>query len=422
MGNAPKQSLGLEAIAHQKDRAVYNMLSSLFNSVIRSEVSADEIEPTVKDLLKGLEINLEVKFHPNVAVPAAMVEYYDVNGAHALTHDMKKAFGLTGKNETADKLWDRAKSHLATIDRKNVKLGGFFSKLPFVIHLAGGLFEHMDGEEIAAVFLHELGHAWSYCEILTFNIYANQVLEAASDAWKSRNPNEKLTLIRAVGLHGANIESVETMSEEDYLKAVNVLSSKRIMAMLQERDSQWYDRSSNEALADQFATRMGAGRALVSGLEKLEKFGGSAFYRSNVLSLTASIIKITAVVAWTTVTLGFGLVQILLAAWLSDSPTSSYGYGTYDNDKDRYKRILHQCIDALKDRRLDPETRRRTLKDIEYIRKSIDEMSESIQIFRGIHWLFSPSYRRQLRTKKDQQLLEELANNSLYESAARLTV
>lgn len=414
---------GNEAIAHQTDRAQFLMLAALFNQIKSNELSIDAFEPAFKDIIRSMQISLEVKIFPQVTAPAAMIESPDISGSHSLIHDGRKMMSSRGRNDVSEGLWKGLNEQLAYINRDTPSLGGFFSKIPFKLYLAGGVFTQLTGEEAAAVVLHELGHAWSYCELLTYNLFTNHALETARNVYRGQNREEKIKLARYSSITSSNLERIDDLSEESYLKLISQASSRRLAKLLKDTDRSWYDRSSFEYLADQFATRMGSGRALVTGLDKMTETGAfQGFYKSRILSFIASTVKITGYILVSVTTGGVGFILIPLVTMLqSGDPRGDNGYGEYDNSVDRYKRIRHQVIDNLKDRQLPREIQKRALEDLAVIDKIVASMHESFKLGRSIWWLMSPSYRRALAEKEEQQLLETLANNDLHARAVELS-
>lgn len=406
----------LESINHQIDRVIFNMLTEAFAQLKNGYADVNVTTKRVLDITKPMGIKLGVRIVSEVNIPTAMVQTPDINGAHALIHDGRKAFTKHGKSSYTDDLWGDLVEQLADIDRAKCKLGGFYSKIPFEVYLSGGLFTHLEPAQIAATFLHEVGHAWSYCEMLTYNAYVNQAMKTATDAYRGQDSSEKMRILKVAGMESTNLERVDDLDEENYVRLVTVATSKRLGHLLKESDRTWYDRSSFEYLADQFTARLGGAKDLMMALEVMNDYVGyNAYYESKIASFTVSVMKVCAAITLS--------VPTLIMSVMYGDPrerNDELGKGTYDTDKDRYIRIMHQVRDLLKDRSIPKDLRKKTLEDLKYLETAIGKMHESIKISNLLWYVVSPSYRRSKGTKLEQQMLEELANNSLYGRAAEL--
>ena len=273
-------------------------------------------------------------------------------------------------------------------------------------------------EELAATLLHEIGHVFTHLEYLTRTISNNQALA---------------TLIRALDLN-CSIKTKEIIfdnvnfyskDKEDvkkkYLSATNsdmvtvIVAGQAIEKTKNELGFNLYDSVNCEYLADQFATRNGAGKYLVTGLEKSGSDEKSTATTSLRVFLAGTLIAFlygsTAVL---TVGSFFTLSCVLVA--LSDS-----GIETYDNTKSRYIRIKLQNTERLKSRSISNEIKKYYLEQNEQIDLIIKTYNDNLGFLNTISYWLKPSYRKEKDFEALQKQLERLGSNSLFDKSAKLS-
>lgn len=407
----------LEAIQHQKDTGVFKMMTQVINTY-KIDKDRSVLLGSLTELVKFTGMSVNFNILEGYVAPIAYITVPDLNGAHSLTNDLaRRRIDKKDNDVNRDALWKKTEKDFMSIDREKVKVTGLGTKVPFVIYFTDGLLTKLTNEEVAAVLLHELGHAWTYLELLTVNIYTNQALLTARDTFLNGSPVSKVNLLRTMGVKGTTIEQVENFDEDTYIATVATRASQRIDDLRKDTKRTLYDRSSSEYLADQFATRMGAGLHLIKAMDKLTT-DNPTYYKYRMTSWSVSIAKIlgAALLAGPHILVSAGVFGLLFSMY---DKGRAYG-GEYDTLPDKFKRIKHQLIDSLKDPNVPTELRKATLNNLDEIDKLISEKNTSIKLGRFVLWLTSSTRRDSFRYKKAQQLLEEMANNALYASAARL--
>jgi hypothetical protein len=160
-----------------------------------------------------------------------------------------------------------------------------------------------------------------------------------------------------------------------------------------------------EALADQYATRMGAGRDVATGLAKLYRGGFNISFRSLPMYLAMEAFKLIAIVN----------PVIFLALVLLDSPSE-----LYDTPGDRFKRIRNQVAENLREPDLSKDDIARLNEDLRVLDDMIKTVNDRRQLINVIWDTVSPQSRKDRNQRLLQQNLEELAANDLFIAAVNL--
>lgn len=175
-----------------------------------------------------------------------------------------------------------------------------------------------------------------------------------------------------------------------------------------------YDENGWEFLSDQFATRQGAGRWLVTALDKMHRSAGDSVYLGSAGRFFTYLLHIVVNVLATVLSYGLWALLMLSLGFLV-TPNG----GTYDATDARLKRVRNDMVNALKSSKLDRIAKADILEDI----KAVDEITSKMRPFFGIwDWLYVnlyPKHKRELNQKTLEQELEKLGANDLYIKAAQ---
>jgi hypothetical protein len=254
-------------------------------------------------------------------------------------------------------LMDREKKEklVGGVDLRTAKLLGAYKKIPvtFLLPLEELVAKNYEifytHEEFAAVILHEVGHPFTTFEYVDRALTANQILQAMVHAQNSKIEDSKkeYVFVKAGSLIGmSEHDAKEAMKLKGEYALGTVVLNASIAHSVSELGNSVYDTNGCEALADQFAMRMGVGSHLATGLDKtLARYGQRSGQSGSVMMhLITSIIFV-----WLTVgTLGF--FPILLIACASRE-------NDCDLPKTRMTRLKLQLVERLKDRGVSEEER-----------------------------------------------------------------
>lgn len=334
----------------------------------------------------------------------------------------------------------------AEVDRDLGRVSGFFSTVDIPIWITKGLLVNQDrhgaykftAEEVAAIILHEVGHAFSYIDSIARVYRRNIILESHLTEFckPGQDRKQKIKLIsylKAEKILGDTFKNDE-IADLPNDKATAVIIQGQSMHSLSKQDpnSLCYDSTSFEAAADQYAVRMGAGVHLASGLGKMYEKQYLGIWNRFVrfISFTFHLINL----AWLTCNalLTFGLTEIVMR-WMSNyipiwtitqyiERSLNIYFSSYDQPKDRLERIRREIIGYFKSGKIDKDVQKRMLDQLDLITKQIkDSGIDNYDTSRVEYWMLRmfSFMRNNVSEKEKQQLREELINNSLYADAAR---
>lgn len=302
------------------------------------------------------------------------------------------------------------------VDLAHGRLGGVYSQVTHKAVVLRGMFESrlMAAEEIAAVMLHELGHLLTYYEFLGHILTTNILLHAATQQFfKSDDKLRKVRIVhetcKALNVEVDDVESLVQCTDKDVFQTVIV--RKKILNTRSSLGTPIYDLTMTEALADQFAVRMGAGRALATGLDTIMRhFGGGSSYRTTAGHVIATVFNVVMFIALSAMTFGLFLLILFI------NPAAK----TYDPPEARLRRIRNEMVVTLKSPKVSKEAKADMLVDL----AAVDKLLKQVDDKRGLIELFYtsvlPSGRTQYQQLKFQVELEHLVNNDLFLAHERL--
>ena len=357
--------LGLETIAFQADPVLFNDLRIVINK-LRSEksITAEKLKksgidkviftrtgitifPVLKTGSKQTDYEAYVK-PPQIDANNPVVNYYRKNWLSQNLDGMAAIRSAKGMVT-------------GSLNRATGKVSGVFSEIGCELTLSKAFFEtdHFTDEEVAAVILHEIGHIWSYFEMLGEMLSTNYVIQTVSQEFLKTGDNEKRVAILSeaeivLGIKIENKQDLARVSADDTLQAVII--SNIVRENRSEFNSYVYDLTGWEQLSDQFAARHGCGVHLATALDKLYRLYGSNSYMTGFGFYFWEAIKVMMVIGamWS----GFGIAFVLLS--LMYCPLER----EYDEPADRMQRIRKQLVEQTKMRDMSPELRADLLNDI----------------------------------------------------------
>ena len=411
-----KLAMSFEAVAFQVNPTLFTEIALIFGELRKLA------NPTTKDiqktnLTKLLKSELNLNINPQIdpaTYPNAYVMPPALNKNHPLVtewfrHAKGDADALAGISANGGMFF-------GTVNLNTGRIDGPIANVECDLWVTVGLLQNkiFTDQEIAAIFLHEIGHIEVYFEFVCHAVSTNYILAELSRAWsKSDSQVKRIQLIRDAqkAMKIAELDP-EKLAEENKVDVVQtVLLSKSIDATRTELGSQIYDMRAWEQLSDQFATRFGAGRDLATALDKIMRWSGHESYRGTAMFVVIEAIKF---IAWLGM-MFIGLIP-LAALILLYNPNVKI----YDEPGERIQRIRQQLILRLKDNTLSKDYRQSLLDDVE----CLDQIVEPINDRRGILELFwtavIPGGRYEYNQQKFQQELEALALNDLFLQSAKL--
>ena len=316
------------------------------------------------------------------------------------------------------------KASFASVDLVNSKVDGYFAELEnklfmpasFFMKIEGSAFQVLSSREWAAIVLNEIGHAFTFLEFSLRFATTNEVLSYLSLKHSEGGDQYKASVKVAANIFKLTEKEAEVLekAKSDEEMAVLFLSIQD-QRTRSELGSSWYDSVSCEQLADQFATRHGAGVELVTALEKI---GGLS--QSGKLSLIFSLVRFIAVIAGVFVSGGIGWLLFYVFIQALNTWVQATSKPVYDNSEYRPKRVLQDLIEKIKDVNLPRDELKALLEQIDQMAEVTEKHKNINQVERYFALLVSSTYRRNYNLEILQKQLESIASNPLFVSAAKL--
>lgn len=313
------------------------------------------------------------------------------------------------------------------IDLRAGKVSGIFSTLEARVYISTTLLasaDYLTAAEMAAFMIHELGHVFTHFEFLAESVTTNQFLSSISSAVLTETDHSKRVVLigRAEKELGITVPSKEELANATDGKIIQtVLITTKIQQARSALGSSVYDSTSWEYLADQFTARHGAGRELVTGLDKLNRYTGNPSYKTAVERALITVYRTIGLIFLTGVTATYvGPLAVMLPILSIWATTFSDSAPTYDDIEFRFKRVRGQLVENLKDRTIDPLHREKLLDDIRTLDTILVDIKDRRDFLDVIWDNLLPGRRKARNQLVLQHDLEKLAANSLFVHSADL--
>ena len=308
------------------------------------------------------------------------------------------------------------------VDLEKGKITGALTEYRFTLNIGT---EVMNGKFTTG----ELGHAFTYLEYIVRAVTTNQVMEGVAKELAGTNDIKKREAILVSAKQALRLKDLDAASlaacEDNKVVEYTLISS-----TLTEPDSQSgssiYDENSFEMLADQYAARNGAGRDLVTALDKLHKSRQVKYisYRSTGEYLFVEALKVVMLVVGMANPVSLsGVIFKSLSWWgfmfmlAADSHTT-----IYDRPERRLTRIRQQVLDRLKNYKgaISKEEEDNPLEDLKVIDKITEDVKDKRQLLSYLGALFSRAHRERYKQEQLQKELESLVSNDLFKLSVEL--
>jgi len=383
-------------------------------------------------MIESLEMNITkcIKIHTNMNIDVNINEYLPCVESPKVdkNNPMIEGYnwdGLGNKTSLSDIRNNSEKQIKGLLDKDKSRVSGYFANMkPINMYVNVLMVDEMISEneakskpktfkmttkEMAAIILHEVGHTWTYFEFLCRFRTTNQILVATLRELEGSEDHDKREYIIKEAKNALELKNLEIgdLHTKSNTTVFSLLVSNIARKNISQSGVDGYDINSFEALADQFATRHGAGRYLVTGLDKMIKRFGGRISNRNMFSylfieaLKISLIPLTAI---------FPYSIILLLITIS---IDSY-HDWYDKDGYRFKRVRNQLIEQLKDSILPKEVSETIREDINYIESISNGYKDRVQLFGLIYDYLIPKGIDKRKQIDFQQKIEELSSNKLF--------
>lgn len=332
--------------------------------------------------------------------------------------------GYLSKRGLSDIRKDKGNKVTGMIDPDSSYVGGYFAEMtPIKMYLNEAMVfknpvnatdsKTYTAGEVSAAILHEVGHVWTYLYFIVRFRTDNQMMNAMVrdlDGTTDQNKREIIIMEAAKGLD-VSVDALDLAQKQS-----STVYTVMVANMARKNKSQsgtGYDITSYEALADQFASRHGASRDLVTALDKLSV--GTIYRRGTASYAFFEFVKVAFILGGVLIPGANILTSIGIMTMFMDSHNELYDKTGY-----RFKRIKHDLIEQLKDQSLDKVTALRIQQDIDTIDEVNKRYKDYTQLTGLIYdYLLVPGINKRKNIEFQQQL-EEMAKNRLFQFSSIL--
>jgi len=300
---------------------------------------------------------------------------------------------------------------IAAVNYNTGKLEGAFTKLKTKVYLTYELLSSkFTTEEQAAVILHEVGHLYTLFDFIGKIYTTNFALKDIQDVYTGEANIEKRRIVLKNIKDRADLKDleVEELANCDNKETVSVV----VLDRLKEKASsqlgcEAYDVTAFEFLADQYATKQGAGRALMTALDKLgsnSRHSATSFY----------FVELIKAIELTGTILIFPVIGTIFFLSLFTLIGLNRGKSRYDEIGDRLARIRMQIIQRLKDNKLPEGLRKQAREDLLLIDEKISLANNRVSFLSQLADKLFSTPRKRIKAQELQMQLEKLALNDLF--------
>lgn len=447
----PRMDMSLEAINFQDGKLGKALEATILSmmeqnmpnvAIVNNSSFMSELEKVVKEYT-----GLTITFRAWNSGSACFL--YKINPSNILIEpDLNK--------HDVDHLLTKIKTHgdKGRVDLNKGKVDGLYAGVDFCIYLSRGIVvknytavpeeglipdeSAFTIEEIVAIILHEIGHAFGIIEYNNRAVLANLALSAIVKNADNPNEKERVDVVKFISTEIlGDPKALKDLENETIGTASGVIFLTKFgKALKSSTNSAFYDVVGGEAVADVFVSRQGYGKHLVRALRKIEnisKLYGAGEETTKLGNLTGGLAKsllMTARFGLVGVNVLFGIPLIGAALFVVTFAsfyvqTTSYkldlaGDMTYDNIKTRIQRIREDTIQAIKNKDLDKETTQMFADNIRDMKRIEDGITIEKDFYqKAIDFMFQSKGGKEDIMKLHRNL-EELASNDLFLQAARL--
>lgn len=302
-----------------------------------------------------------------------------------------------------------------SVNLKDGTVDGIYAKLDLRLLISKDLLlnsKKYSELEAAAVLLHEVGHLFTHIEYTSRMTTTNQVMALALKTFDDNISSHTKEVVYG------NIQKKISLSKEE-LSVLEKSSDKSVTTvvilnrMIEQSKSELgnvnvYDTVSSEQLADDYANRHGAGKHLVTAIEKLKPSTLNKVINYSVFGAATFIIF-----ANPTMLIPVGCYILLVLATID-------GKAVYDTPASRYTRIKQSNIQVIKDKDTSDVERAYLLEQNDYIDSIVKTYNDNKSLLQFIAYWTKPGYKKAKDYEDLQKGLEKLTNNNLFSLSEKL--
>jgi hypothetical protein len=325
-----------------------------------------------------------------------------------------------------------AKKKEGWVDLKKARVGGVFSEYEHPVEF-GAVLNFLDAgfspRECAAIMMHELGHAFTYYEFSDRLTTTNQILVDLANAVNEKDSKKRVFILKELGENMSNNPDMfNDLGDETNRVIFGIKLFKRCVGWVSSQVPLYrVTELSSEQLADNFATRFGLGRELVTVLFKIDKLYESPElkqYNDPYIPFFSMLAIFFGCVMYGVAGIAIGWVIAIFMALLWVLGLFKLGEQakdyTHGEIRIRYKRVRDQMIERLHRADIDAVAMKQTIQDIKIMDSILSKVTEYQSVTDKLS-NFLLKKNRDIRADTELQLLmEDLTHNNLFLKSAEL--
>ncbi len=414
MGSLVQNTLAVEAM--KGEFSLFNELTKLLGALRNTPMSDKDVKNSGVSELVFKETNIKIDFFidPCEGINAYMMPpQIDKNHPFYTT----RGFRLPYDPKQRKLVFNKEKVVEAWVDDSRYQVGGAWSNLPVKLAIFKGMmnFKGFEDEHLAAIFLHELGHVYTYFSLFGMLTTRNTLTDEAIKSLTSSEPLEKRVMsleLLAKDLD-IDIKNKEKIAQADDKVRADLIESIVIteeIAGTSGTSKSKYETRNVEQIADKFAVHHGAGAALAESLTIMFKSFGLTETKNDT---TFVILEIVKVVSFIFVAAHFPILAIL--GLLISIPF----WKVYDDPQARVELTRKHLMEQLKNTKKQPELHKAILGQIEAIDQLGVVLKDRRSLYDVIYQTITPRGRTMYRQEVFMKSIENLLFNETYLNAAK---
>lgn len=300
-----------------------------------------------------------------------------------------------------------------TVDMDKMKIGGVFSKVRHDMTVGYELMiaNNFTSEEITAIILHELGHIFTYYRFFGMLTKRNFLLGDAMFSINSRSTKEQKVvrleeISRSLGIDQVNYDTLLTNDKQKSAEAVTTaMVTNDIIRSSSVGGNSYYDVRTVEQIADQFATKHGAGMHLSTALNKIYQEAYVRSVRGPAMFVAIELVKL---MFYLFIVSSGPITAVLYTLSLIPGPA------IYDSPLARIQLIKRQMVNTIREQNQNAEYIKELRSQIEVIEKLEAELEDRRSLFELAYQTLTPRGRSMYKQEVFSKNLESLIYNETY--------
>lgn len=311
------------------------------------------------------------------------------------------------------------------IDPKTSRVGGAFCDIMHDMYLSHQylLGKEFTPEEVAGIIIHETGHAYNFLAFLADTIIVNNVLLRAYQELTNGKPDKKIKIILSNAADDLSIKNREWVTaiddDEDGAVAFKLLATAVQIEPRGMDNKTYFTQYASEELADIFAARHGAGRAIITLRAKFKMESPTYGYAYGLAFALLGIIMTPVMPALGGPFLGYAATMLSISASRNMSDAKSMLDVT--SFKQSATKMRNQFVEELKSSKLPKDKVASLVDNINLADRMIQEHKEDYapSVLTKFFDMFRRGKMEARASREYTDKLEVMVSNNLFMRAAQ---